>query len=230
MPLKVVQISPAGIFLGYIGRVKGKGITDIGVLSAVIAAQLPAERNHFLFPLLSGNVVRKVEQILQIMYARIPGEVPVTAAQHLQAVGVFSVTDQRVVSAGRRDKIRPVRHSILMQDGKVLIESWNDQSAPPFFLLISIFRFFDFPLLRPAIRLRGSIRQREITAFRQLLTVFGHLPKDVSSAHSRSLFRSSARFPLCTGARHHPEQRPGWYRRIRLRGPCSRHHCRESSL
>ena len=151
-----MQISPAGIILGYIGRVKGKGITDIGVLRAVIAAQLPAERNLFLFPLLSGIVVRKVEQILQIMYARIPGEVPVTAAQHLQAVGVFSVTDQRVIPAGRRDKIRPVRHSILVQDRKVLIESWNDQSAPPFFLLVSIFRFFDFPLLRPAVRQRDS--------------------------------------------------------------------------
>ena len=67
MPLKVMQISPAGIILGYIGRVKGKGITDIGVLRAVIAAQLPAERNLFLFPLLSGIVVRKVEQILQII-------------------------------------------------------------------------------------------------------------------------------------------------------------------
>ena len=69
----------------------------------------------------------QIKKILQVIYARIPGKIPVTAAQKLQAVGAFSVPDQHLIACRRWDIIRPVRHGILMQDREVFVESRNNQ-------------------------------------------------------------------------------------------------------
>ena len=132
MPLKVMEISPAGIVHRDIGWVEGKRIPDIGILRTVIAAHLPAERDGFRLPLTARSVIRQIKQVLQIMDRRIPGKIPVTAAQHLKTVGAFPVPGRHVAVSGRRDIIGPVRHGVLVQNREVLIESWNDQNITPF--------------------------------------------------------------------------------------------------
>ena len=61
MPCKVMQVGAAGILLGDVGRIKGKRITDVGILRSVISPQLPAERHLLLFPPLAGLIVRQIK-------------------------------------------------------------------------------------------------------------------------------------------------------------------------
>ena len=121
MPLKAVQIGPAGIVLGDVGRIEGKGIADVSVLIAVIPAHLPAERHLLFSPPLAGLIVRQIKMILQVMDAGIIGEAPWTSAQHLQAVGTLSVPGQHIIAGGAGDKVGPVRHGILVENREVLI-------------------------------------------------------------------------------------------------------------
>ena len=60
-PCKVMQVGAAGILLGDVGRIKGKRITDVGILRTVISPQLPAERHLLLFPPLAGLIVRQIK-------------------------------------------------------------------------------------------------------------------------------------------------------------------------
>ena len=97
VPFKPVPVSAARIFLWNEGRIKRKRIADIRILRRVIAAHLPAERDPFLCPLLSGDMIRCVKRFIQIMYIRIPGKIPFTAAEHLQTVGALPVPDRIVI-------------------------------------------------------------------------------------------------------------------------------------
>ncbi len=60
-------VDPSGVFLGHIGRVKGEGIIDVGVLVAVVAVVLPdaRHRDHVvkllgIFPAVLRHVVHAV--------------------------------------------------------------------------------------------------------------------------------------------------------------------------
>ena len=145
-PLEAVQIGPAGIILRDIGRIEGEGIAGVGVLVTVVTAHLPAEGHLLLYPPLAGLIIRQIKMILQVMDAGIKGEAPWTSAQHLQAVGALSVPGQHIIAGGARDVVGPVRHSILVEDREVLIESWNDQNRTPF--LFRFVKWLVIPLLK----------------------------------------------------------------------------------
>ena len=121
MPLKAVQIGPAGIVLRDVGRIEGEGIAYVGVLIAVIPAHLPAERHLLLSPPLAGLIVRQIKMILQVMDTGIPGKAPWTSAQHLQPVGTLSVPGQHIIAGGAGNKVGSVRHGILVENREVLI-------------------------------------------------------------------------------------------------------------
>ena len=58
-------------------------------------------------------------------------EVPGTAAQHMQPVGIFSLRD-RIRCAGRGgcgDEVAVVRHGVLMQYRQIFIQSWYWQGG-----------------------------------------------------------------------------------------------------
>ena len=74
-------------------------------------------------------VIRQIKKILQIVNTGIKGKPPFTSAEHLQAVGAFSIPYNHVVSGRGRYIISPVRLGILVQDREVFIKTGNDQSC-----------------------------------------------------------------------------------------------------
>ena len=68
------------------------------------------------------------------MYAWIPREKPLASTKHLKAVGILTLPERLPASGGRRYKICPVRHRILVEDRQILIESWNNQGEISFLL------------------------------------------------------------------------------------------------
>ena len=138
VPCEIVQVGTAGIVLRYIGRIKRKRITYVGVLGTVVSFELPAERHSLLLPPLAGLVVRQEKEILQVMNARIKGKAPRASAQHLQPVGALPAPDRHVIAGRARDIVGPVRQSISVQYREIFIESWYDQNSNPPFILSDI--------------------------------------------------------------------------------------------
>ena len=133
LKLEAMQIGPAGILMGHIGRVRREGIADIGVLVAVIAVVLPHARDGDLLPLrhVPGllTLLRQVKGLLQVINAVVIPEFP-RSVQHPDAVGRLPALYRILQAAPRRHIIGPVRHRPLVQHRQIFIVFRYDHFFP----------------------------------------------------------------------------------------------------
>ena len=87
--VKRMHICAAGVVLGNKGRIKGKRITDIGVLVGVIPGHLPHTGDADL-PKIRRIIARLVKRLLHVIDALKESELPVPV-QELDAVGFLPV-------------------------------------------------------------------------------------------------------------------------------------------
>ena len=113
-----MNVGTAGVLMGNIGRIKGKGILDIGVLICIVTIHLPNAGNRNGIES-SGIIVGRKEGIRQIVDAGIVAELPLSVKQ-LETVRVFTVMNKILHPVGSGDEVGTQRHCVFVKNLQIL--------------------------------------------------------------------------------------------------------------
>lgn len=125
-----MEVSAAGVIMGNEGRVEGEGVTDIGILLAIVPSGLPDAGDRNGIPA-AGIEARCPERLKQIVDTLEEAEAP-GAVQELEAVRSVSVFNEGSHRMGSGDKVRAGREGVQMQVMEIFEAMGNNHTANSF--------------------------------------------------------------------------------------------------